>query len=68
MLEQALVNLIENAIKYSGDGARVRAAGRVSIEGEAVVTVSDTGSGHRAQHLPRLFERFYRTDRARTRG
>lgn len=67
MLEQALVNLIENAVKYSGDAAQIELRAQ-QVEGEVVVSVSDTGRGIEPQHLPRLFERFYRTDRSRTRG
>jgi two-component system, OmpR family, phosphate regulon sensor histidine kinase PhoR len=67
LLEQAVVNLLDNAIKYSPDGSPVRvSAGR--SEGEVVITVQDEGSGIEADHLPRLFERFYRTDKARSRA
>jgi two-component system phosphate regulon sensor histidine kinase PhoR len=66
LLEQALTNLVDNAIKYSRPG------GEVSIdcytENEfAVIAVSDTGCGIDEEHLPRLFERFYRVDKARSR-
>lgn len=66
LLEQAVVNLISNAIKYSDPGATVSVAGEM-IDGELVITVTDTGRGIEAVHLPRLFERFYRVDKARTR-
>ncbi len=66
LLEQALVNLIENAIKYNEDGTRVTVSARQ--EGEAVrIAVADDGRGIEARHLPRIFERFYRVDRARSR-
>ncbi len=66
LLEQAVTNLIDNAIKYSEAGAAVRIA--ASREGpEAVIRVQDQGCGIEAVHLPRLFERFYRVDRARSR-
>jgi two-component system phosphate regulon sensor histidine kinase PhoR len=66
LLEQAVTNLIDNAIKYSGAGAAVRIA--ASHEGHAVVIcVQDQGCGIEPVHLPRLFERFYRVDRARSR-
>jgi two-component system phosphate regulon sensor histidine kinase PhoR len=66
LLEQAVTNLIDNAIKYSGAGAAVRIA--ASQEGNAaVIRVQDQGCGIEAVHLPRLFERFYRVDRARSR-
>ena len=65
-LEQALVNLTENAIKYTGEGGRiVLRAHRNSrmIEFE----VEDTGKGIPPEHLPRIFERFYRVDQNRSR-
>ena len=64
-LEQMLTNLVENAIKFNRDG------GEVVIECEngngTRIRVRDTGEGIPAQHLDRLFERFYRVDRARSR-
>jgi two-component system phosphate regulon sensor histidine kinase PhoR len=66
LLEQAVTNLIDNAIKYSEAGAAVRIA--AAREGDAaVIRVQDHGCGIEAVHLPRLFERFYRVDRARSR-
>lgn len=66
LLEQAVTNLIDNAIKYSEAGAAVRIA--ASHEGnEVLIRVQDHGCGIEAVHLPRLFERFYRVDRARSR-
>jgi heavy metal sensor kinase len=65
-LTQLLVNLIDNAIKYTPPGGRVSVSARQ--EGEwAVVTVTDTGQGIAAEHLPHLFERFYRADPSRSR-
>jgi len=66
LLEQALVNLIDNAIKYSPEHSRVRVEA-VMADQELTLTVRDEGSGIPAQHVPRLFERFYRVDRARSR-
>jgi two-component system phosphate regulon sensor histidine kinase PhoR len=66
LLEQAVVNLIDNAIKYSDPGSAVDVRLR-RVGAEAVITVEDRGCGIERQHLPRLFERFYRTDRARSR-
>ena len=66
LMQQAFVNLIDNAIKYSDAGARVS----VSAErhGEYVrCKITDTGPGIEATHLPRLFERFYRVDQGRSR-
>jgi two-component system phosphate regulon sensor histidine kinase PhoR len=66
LLEQALVNLVDNAIKYSPEGTDVE----VTLEAEgdqARITVRDQGPGIARHHLPRLFERFYRVDKARSR-
>ncbi len=66
LLEQALVNLIDNAIKYSDPGSDVRIT--VELQGDnIVITVTDSGCGIGPEHLPRLFERFYRVDKARSR-
>ena len=66
LLEQAVLNLIDNAIKHSGESREIRI--RVGEEeGEAFIEVSDHGCGIPAEHLPRLFERFYRVDKARSR-
>ena len=66
LLEQALVNLIDNAIKYSDPGGVVDV--RAVEEGaEVVVGVRDEGCGIDPEHGERLFERFYRVDRARSR-
>ncbi len=66
LLEQALVNLIDNAIKYSSEKSKVI----VRIEkksDELLMMVQDQGCGIAAEHLPRLFERFYRVDKGRSR-
>jgi two-component system phosphate regulon sensor histidine kinase PhoR len=66
LLEQAVVNLIDNAIKYSPAGSTVEVMAQV--EGaEVVISVKDDGPGVPREHLPRLFERFYRIDKARSR-
>jgi two-component system phosphate regulon sensor histidine kinase PhoR len=66
LLEQAVVNLIDNAVKYSEPEATVQV--EAAREGEGVgIAVRDQGCGIAAQHLGRLFERFYRVDKARSR-
>jgi two-component system, OmpR family, phosphate regulon sensor histidine kinase PhoR len=66
LLEQALVNLIDNAIKYSDPGQEVFIEA-CRADGEVQIRVHDQGYGIAAEHLPRLFERFYRVDKARSR-
>jgi two-component system phosphate regulon sensor histidine kinase PhoR len=66
LLEQALVNLVDNAITYSSEGGEVRIAARAAANG-LEITVRDFGCGIAREHLPRLFERFYRVDKARSR-
>ncbi len=66
LLEQALVNLVENAFRYSGS-SRVELGCQVRNR-RAVLSVTDYGIGIPARHLPRLFERFYRVDKARSRA
>ncbi|MHB8861393.1 MAG: two-component system histidine kinase PnpS [Pirellulaceae bacterium] len=66
LIEQAVVNLIDNAIKYSPPSAAVLIS--AALEGDQVVIrVQDQGHGIAPKHLPRLFERFYRVDKARSR-
>ena len=65
-LRQVFVNLMDNAIKYTQIGGRVRVTA-CRVNGDVRVTVSDNGPGIAAEHLPRIFERFYRVDKARSR-
>ena len=66
-LRQVLVNLVENALKFTGEGGTV--SFNVKHEGAYVqLEVTDTGPGIGVQHLPHLFERFYKADRARQDG
>jgi two-component system phosphate regulon sensor histidine kinase PhoR len=65
-IEQVLVNLVDNAIKYTLAGGRVEVRAE-EREDRVVVHVIDTGIGIMSQDVPRIFERFYRTDRARSR-
>jgi two-component system phosphate regulon sensor histidine kinase PhoR len=66
LLEQAVSNLLDNAIKYSRPESTVRIEAEATAEA-VVIRVSDTGPGIPEQHLPRLFERFYVIDKARSR-
>jgi heavy metal sensor kinase len=66
-LTQLLVNVVDNAIKYTPPGGNVRVAVGEDAS-SAVVNVEDTGDGIAPEHLPRIFERFYRADTARSRG
>ncbi|HQU43849.1 MAG TPA: ATP-binding protein, partial [Pirellulales bacterium] len=66
LLEQAVINLLDNAIKYSEPGGRVWLSGYCDA-GQAVIAVKDKGCGIAEEHHSRLFERFYRVDKARSR-
>jgi two-component system, OmpR family, phosphate regulon sensor histidine kinase PhoR len=66
-LRQILENLLENAVKYTPPGGHVAVAARSGEEGSVVFEVADDGPGIPAEHLPRIFERFYRVDKARSR-
>ena len=68
LLEQALVNLIENAIQYGGSGGKVEvAAEALPNRGGTRISVRDFGPGIAPDHIDRLFERFYRVDKGRSR-
>jgi two-component system, OmpR family, phosphate regulon sensor histidine kinase PhoR len=66
LLEQAVANLLDNAVKYSEplQAVQIRAQ---RLANEVIIAVIDEGCGIESEHLPRLFERFYRVDRARSR-
>ncbi|MBD3401848.1 HAMP domain-containing protein [candidate division GN15 bacterium] len=66
LLEQAVINLVDNAIKYSDEGQTVQVRASLA-EWDVVISVIDNGRGIEPEHLPRLFERFYRVDKARSR-
>ncbi len=66
LLEQAVINLLDNAINYSEPGRPVQIVGREHA-GEVLIEVHDQGCGIAVQHLTRIFERFYRVDKARSR-
>jgi len=66
LLEQAVVNLVDNAVKYSPEGSEVTVSAKIAADG-LTISVRDHGIGIARDHLPRLFERFYRVDKARSR-
>lgn len=66
LLEQAIVNLVDNAVKYSEPGGEVRVDAH-EVQDGVTIRVQDSGCGIEPKHLPRLFERFYRVDKARSR-
>jgi two-component system, OmpR family, phosphate regulon sensor histidine kinase PhoR len=65
-MNQVFGNLIENAVKYGKSGKRIEVGAR-ALEGEIEFYVRDFGSGIASEHLDRIFERFYRVDKARSR-
>jgi two-component system phosphate regulon sensor histidine kinase PhoR len=66
LLEQAMINLIDNAIKYSPEDGRIRVEA-TKQDSHVAVAVQDNGCGIPAEHLPRIFERFYVVDKSRSR-
>jgi two-component system phosphate regulon sensor histidine kinase PhoR len=66
-IKQILINLIENAIRYNIEGGKVIVESSRPDDEHVVINVSDTGQGIPAEHLPRIFERFYRVDKGRSR-
>ena len=66
LLEQAVVNLLDNAIKYSEPNSAIHLTANLS-DSEVKIIVEDQGIGIAKKHLSRLFERFYRVDKARSR-
>ena len=71
-MEQAVVNLIENAVKYSGTHQPILISASLKRipagnKEELTISVADRGCGIHPEHLPRLFERFYRVDKGRSR-
>ncbi len=65
-VEQIILNLLDNAVKYTHSGGMVRVSAQ-AVGREVWLTVKDNGPGIDAKHLPRLFERFYRVDKGRSR-
>jgi two-component system heavy metal sensor histidine kinase CusS len=66
LLRRALINLVSNGVKYATAGGRVVIAAQ-RVTGGAEIAVSDDGDGIPEEHLPRIFDRFYRVDSARSR-
>lgn len=67
LLEQMFINLIDNAVKYTPENGKVGI--RVSnLDSQVLTEIADTGIGIPKEHLPRIFERFYRVDKTRSRN
>lgn len=67
-IRQVLINLIDNSVKYGKPNGKTIAS-FYNMDGKRIlIEISDDGSGINEEHLPRIFERFYRTDRARSRN
>jgi two-component system phosphate regulon sensor histidine kinase PhoR len=64
-IRQVFTNLLDNAVKYGGSGGKVLLGAR-DVEDRVLFYVRDFGPGIPSEHLPRLFERFYRVDKARS--
>lgn len=67
-IEQVVVNILSNAVKYTPSGGHIRLSACVPGENRVRITVEDDGVGIPAADVPRLFERFYRVDKARSRA
>ncbi len=67
-IRQVIVNLLDNAIKYSHDGGAITVTMMAGQDGSVVTRIRDEGIGIPADDLPRIGERFYRTDKARSRA
>jgi signal transduction histidine kinase len=65
-LEQILLNLVENALRHTGQGGMIT-VDTVAARNGVLLEVRDTGAGIPPEHLPRIFERFYRADSGRSR-
>jgi two-component system phosphate regulon sensor histidine kinase PhoR len=65
-IRQVLTNLLDNSLRYTGRGGRIVCRSRLEDSGVAI-SVADNGSGIAHEHIPRIFERFYRADQSRSR-
>jgi two-component system, OmpR family, phosphate regulon sensor histidine kinase PhoR len=66
-IKQVIINLVSNAIKYGKENGHIIASIYKTEERKILIEISDDGIGIATEHLPRIFERFYRTDRGRSR-
>lgn len=66
LIEQAVYNLVDNALKYGGEGTSISIHAELK-DGNMEIQVKDTGTGIDASHLPKIFNRFYRVDKGRSR-
>lgn len=66
-IEQVLTNLISNSVKYGNEGGSTK-AGFYDVDNKVLIEISDDGPGIEKHHLSRLFERFYRVDKSRSRN
>lgn len=67
LMEQAIINLVDNAVKYNPENTRVT-IGAMCQKGMVVIRVKDFGTGIDKEHLPKIFNRFYRVDKGRSRN
>lgn len=67
LMEQAIINLVDNAVKYNPENTRVT-IGAMCQKGMVVIRVQDFGTGIDKEHLPKIFNRFYRVDKGRSRN
>ncbi len=67
-ISRVLINLVDNAIKYGNNGGNVTSGFYKTDERHVLIEITDNGIGIKEEHLPRLFERFYRTDIGRSRN
>lgn len=68
LVRLAISNLVGNAVKYAGDGAKIKISTCKGERGGVKITVSDNGAGIPPDALPHVFERFYRVDKGRSRA
>jgi len=66
LMEQAIINLVENAVKYNPEETMISISSTCQ-EGVVAIEIQDTGAGIDQEHLPKIFNRFYRVDRGRSR-